>query len=82
MSNLLQGPPPGLPPGGIAEMMGQPEQEPDQDSPLEAVQDAINGMHDLLVTLTDPADVNQAAQAFKILTGLQARLMSQSSQGT
>lgn len=57
-------------------MVGQQPSAPTSDDPLEAVQDAINGMHDLLVTLRDPADVNQAAQAFKILTGLQAKLMA------
>lgn len=77
MSNLLQGPPPQLPPGGIAQMFGQ--QPPDQDDhspdPLSAVQEAIDGIHGLMVTLTDPQEVNNVAGCLKILTGIQARMM-------
>lgn len=75
MSNLLQGPPPQLPQGGISQMIGQPPAAPPDADPLVALQEAIDGIHDLMRTLPDPQDVNNVAGCLKILTGIQARMM-------
>lgn len=76
MSNLLQGPPPQIPQGGIAQLLGQAPPQQAQPDPLHAVQEAIDGIHGLMVTLTDPQEVNNVAGCLKILTGIQARMMA------
>lgn len=77
----LQGGGQGIP-GGIAALLGQTPPEQEQKDPLQAVQDAIENIHELMVTVTDPADVNVIAGCLKALTGVQQRLMQKSqSQG-
>jgi hypothetical protein len=43
---------------------------------LGELQDTIGNLHELMKTLPDPADVDQVAQALKILTGVQKRQMT------
>lgn len=82
MSSLLQG---GYapPPNGIADMVGKPASEGPSKDPLQAVQEAINDIHELMVTVKDPQDVNNIAGCLKILAGVQQRLMAsaQAAQG-
>lgn len=80
MSSFLQGPPPQVPHGGIAQLLGQTPPQQDQPDPLQAVQEAIDGIHGLMVTLTDPQEVNNVAGCLKILTGIQARMMASQGQ--
>jgi hypothetical protein len=78
------GPPPGALPGGAPP--GLPPLPPDQGTsdqtqgqqsdPLSELQDAVGTLHTLMQTLPDPADVDQVAQALKILTGVQKRQMT------
>jgi hypothetical protein len=68
---LPGGPPPGLPP-----LPPDSDQGQQQADPLSELQDTIGNLHELMKTLPDPADVDQVAQALKILTGVQKRQMT------
>ena len=46
-----------------------------QTDPLTAIQDSIDNVHQLMVSLTDPTDVHDATTALRLLTGIQKRLM-------
>ncbi len=79
-----QGPPlpgpSGPVPGGLYDQ-GAPPPEPAADGGLGVLQDCIECGTQLLAALHDPQDVNQAASALKLLTGIQARLMAQAQSG-
>lgn len=62
----MQGPPP-----GPLDQQGQPGSDP-----LGALQDAIHSVTAAMVALPDPRDTQDAAQALRILAGVQTRLMS------
>lgn len=70
--------------GGLSELM-QGAAPPDTDDsgpkdPLSSLQDVIEEFPPLLHALQDPADVDMAVQALKLLTAVQKRIMT--SQGT
>jgi hypothetical protein len=59
-------------------MMGPPGAPPDgPPDQLQALQQVIGDLHQLLVTLQDPADVQAATQALGVLTRIQQRQMAQ-----
>jgi hypothetical protein len=49
-------------------------------TPLDKLQDCISDLHTLLVALQDPADVDTATAALRLLTQVQRRMMSQQGQ--
>lgn len=56
---------------------GAPDQggQPDQESPLDTLQEVIQMIPGLLHALPDPQDVQDASRALLILAGIQTRLM-------
>jgi hypothetical protein len=73
------GPPAGLPPGLLPtppDQASDDQTQGQQGDPLGELQDAVGTLHTLMQTLPDPADVDQVAQALKILTGVQKRQMT------
>lgn len=51
------------------------------ESPLEVLQDCINGLPKVIAALPDPQDTQDATQALLILTRIQTRMMARQSQG-
>ena len=62
-------------PQGLAQMLAQPAGDADPKDPLGATQDVIDDVHKLMVTLKDPADVEQVGRALLLILGVQKRLM-------
>lgn len=51
------------------------------ESPLEVLQDCIQGLPRVIAALPDPKDVQDATKAMVLLTGIQVRLMGQGGNG-
>ncbi len=66
-------------PPGLATLLSQgPDPDQGQDrNELADLQNVIDAMHSLMVSLKDPNQVHQVATALRLLTGIQQQMMSE-----